>query len=75
MNMCFGDLRKGFLGSQHTCMRGAGQVTLLDFLPAALPWGLCYITDPQILANKQQRVPIWPGMNITHLSTVRKHWT
>ena len=25
--MCFGDLGKGFLGSQHTCVRGAGQVT------------------------------------------------
>lgn len=73
--MCFGDLRKGFLGPQYTCLRGASEGTLLVFLPVAPPWGLWYITDPQILANKQQRACILPGMNITHLSTVMKHWS
>ena len=53
--MYFGDLRKGFLVSQHTCVVGAGQVTLLNFLPGALSGGTQCITIPQFLANKQQR--------------------
>lgn len=53
--MYFGDLRKGFLVSQHTYLIGAGQVTLLDFLPLALSWVIWCITISQFLVNKQQR--------------------
>lgn len=45
MGMSFGDLRKGFLASWHTCLIRTDQVTLQDFLPATLSWGIWYITD------------------------------